>query len=349
MSISYYSLSSRTYDNSSKCHCDCLDEKIYSNGAITLTKTNFGFVKNSTSGDIEPVSKYTWHNENLMTVSVMTYGATVLKIEVPNRKMKTDDIVLGFDTLEEYIENKEYKFGATLGRVAGVIQNAEYRLKKCDYEMLSKNFEINGKHHHLDGGFFGMSNVNWIPYVDGLTLILTYFSRHGDEGYPGNLITCVKYQITEDNRFNVTYQASADVKTPVNICQRLYFNLAGHAAGPTELFKHAFHMNCDKLVETRKNGIFPTGKLENVGSTNYDLRVPQLMIFAMIKLKENKTATYFSINKDDPKSTKHFVGQFIHRQSGRAMEVYSNQKFVTFSPCNNFPGATIPTLDTERY
>lgn len=323
MTHSCYTPSSISRDNSSKFHSDCLAERTNTKGTITLSKSIFGFLKNATNGEDEPVSKFTWRNRNLMTVSVMTYGATILKIEVPNRKMKVDDIVLGFDTLEEYIKNKDYNFGATLGRVAGI-------LKKPDKQ----------------NEFIGLSNVNWISSVDGVTLVLSYLSPHGDEGYPGNLLAQVTYQITEDNRFIVTYRAAVDIKTPVNMCHRLYFNLAGHSAGPIELLKHVFHMNCDKMVETKNTN----DNFLNVGSTNYDLRVPQLMIMALSKINTKDTASFFSINDDDEYKTKQFVGQFIHRQSGRAMEIYSNQKFVTFSPCNNFPGKfRLSKLDLSRF
>lgn len=303
MTHSYYSPSSISCNNSNTFQCDCLVEQTYTSGTISLSKSNFGFIKNSTNGENEPVSKFTWRNRNLMTVSVMTYGATILQIEVPNRKMKSEDIVLGFDTLEEYIENKDYKFGATLGRVAGVINKAD-------------------RHQNES---FGLSNVNWIPSVDGVTLILSHLSPHGDEGYPGNLLAHVKYQISEDNRFIISYRAAVDIKTPVNICHRLYFNLAGHSAGPVELLKHVFHMNCDKLVETAKSSAIPTGKFLNVGSTNYDLRVPQLMIMALSKIHPMDTASYFSVNNDDQYKMKHFVGQFIHRQSGTKFLILPNR------------------------
>lgn len=278
------------------------------------------------------MSKFTWRNRNSMSVSVMTYGATILSIEVPNNKMKKEDIILGFDTLEDYIENTEYNFNCILGRAA---------------RPASKNDKERND-------ISGLSNVNWIPSVDGVALILSYLSPHGDDGCPGNLFAKIKYQITEDNRFIVTYHAAVDTKTPVDLCHRLHFNLAGQSAGPVELLKHVFHMNCDMVVRTKNSNTMTTGKLVDVGSTNYDLRVPQLIIVALSKMdpKDNSdiNSTCFSINNYDEQRAKKFVGQFIHRQSGRAMEVYSDQNWVTCSPCNNFPGARrITKLDFERF
>lgn len=313
--------------SSTKNHCDCHAEQEYTNGTILLRKTIFGFIKNPTNGESEPVSKFSWYNKNLMSVSVMTYGATILSINVPNSKMKSEDIVLGFDTLDDYIRNREYNFNSILGRVSGVG-------KKID-----KNYNE----------FPGLSNVNWVPSVDGITLVLSYLSPHGDEGYPGNLFANVKYRITEDNRFIVTYRAAVDTQTPVDLSHRLYFNLAGHSAGPVELLKHIFHMNCDMVIKTKSTKDNSNGKLINVGSTNYDLRVPQLIIVALSKIASVDTASFFSVNNYDRNSKKQFVGQFIHRQSGRVMEIYSDQGFVAFSPCNNFPGAVqISNSDFDR-
>lgn len=288
-------------------------EQEYTNGTITLRKTIFGFVANAANGENEPVFKFTWQNKNFMSVSVMTYGATILSIEVPNNKMISEDIVLGFDTLEDFIENEEYNFNSILGRVPKVDK--------------SRN------------DFAGLSNVNWIPSVDGVTLVLSYLSPNGDDGCPGNLLANVKYQITEDNRLIVSYRGAVDVKTPIDLSHRLYFNLAGHSAGPVELLKHVFHMNCDMVMRTKNGNVNLNGEFRDVGSTNYDLRVPQLIVVALSKFDPIDGSSFFSINNYDQQRTKHFVGQFVHRQSGRAMEIYSDQQFVTFSPCNNFPGA----------
>lgn len=318
-------------DHSTKYPCDCNVEQEYTNGTVILRKTIFGFIGNSTNGENTPVYKFTWTNKNLMSVSVMTYGATILQIQVPNNKMKSEDIVLGFETLDDYIENREHKFNSILGRVAGVAR---------------RDGKSRDSHQNE---FPGLSNVNWIPSVDGVTLVLSHLSRHGDEGFPGNLLAHVKCKITEDNRFIVNYHAAVDTKTPVDLSHRLYFNLAGHSAGPVELLKHVFHMNCDRVIET-KNNLISTAKLVEVGSTNYDLRVPQLLIVALSKIDAIDSPLMFSINDFDQRKSNQFVGQFIHRQSGRAMEIYTDQRFVAFSPCNNFPGAVqISKMDFDRF
>ncbi|XP_037034054.1 maltose epimerase-like [Bradysia coprophila] len=305
-------------DHSKQNSCDC-GEQEFTIGSVSLRKTIFGFVRNKYSGETEPVSKFTWQNKNSMLVSVMTYGATVLSIQVPNRKVESEDIILGFDTLDDYIEANQYNFNCLLGRVAGATKNSETKQNE----------------------FLGLSNVNWIPSVDGVTLVLSYLSS-SDDGCPGNLFANVMFHITEDNRFVITYQASVDTKMPVDLSHRLYFNLAGHSAGPIELMKHVFHMNCNKVIrekgsKTDKNNSI--GKFADIGSTNNDLRVPQLVIVALSKIGPIDYSPYFSINSYDQQLAKQFVGQFIHRQSGRAMEIYTDQKCVTFSACDNFPGA----------
>lgn len=323
MKNSTHSPSTVHYDDS----CDC-GEQEFTNGAVSLRKTIFGFIRNKHSGQTEPVSRFTWQNKNSMLVSVMTYGATVLSIQIPNGKMQSDDIVLGFDTLDDYIENNEYNFNCILGRVAGSVKNSG----KKQEELL------------------GLSNVNWIPSIDGVTLVLSYLSSR-DEGHAGNLFAKVMFYITEDNRFVIKYQAAVDTKMPVDLSHRLYLNLAGHSAGPVELLKHIFHMNCDTVIEEKssKIGNSCSGKLVGVGSTSNDLRVPQLVIVALSKIGPVDYSPYFSINTYDQQRTKQFVGLFIHRQSGRAMEIYTNQKCVTFSPCDNFPGPhLVAKTDFER-
>ncbi|KAG4074957.1 hypothetical protein HA402_014536 [Bradysia odoriphaga] len=263
-----------------------------------------------------------------MLVSVMTYGATVLSIQVPNRKMESEDIILGFDTLDDYIQPNQYNFNCISGGVAGTIKNSE--TKKDE--------------------FLELSTVNWIPSVDGVTLVLSYVSSI-DNRCPGNLFANVMFHITEDNRFVITYQAAVDTKMPVDLSHRLYFNLAGHSAGPIELLKHVFHMNCDKVIREKGSKIDKNnsiGKLTDVGSTDNDLRVPQLVIVALSRIGPIDYSPYFSINTYDRQRAKRFVGQFIHRQSGRAMEIYTDQKCVTFSPCDNFPGAhLVSKMDLE--
>lgn len=313
-------------NHSKKNSCDC-GEQEFTIGAVSLRKTIFGFIRNKHSGETEPVTKFTWRNKNSMLVSVMTYGATILSIQVPNGRMESEDIVLGFDTLDGYIEHNGYNFNCVLS--GGAINNGE-----------KKQNELSG-----------LSSVNWIPSVDGVTLVLSSLLSSND-GYPGNLLVNVKFYITEDNRFVITYQAAVDTKMSIDFSHRLYFNLAGHSAGPIELFKHVFHMNCDMVIQDKGTKISnnSSGKLVDVGSTNNDHRVPQLVIVALSKIGPIDYSPYFSINTYDHQRKRQFVGLFIHRQTGRAMEVYTDQKWVTFSACDNFPGAhLVSKVDFERY
>lgn len=303
---------------------------------ITLTETRIGNIENHITNETEPVFLYTWTNTNCMTVSVMTYGATVVSIQIPNRDGFSEDIVLGFDNLEDYIKNNKYYFGATLGRTANITKDAQYECRKiCDYVDLSVN-HFDG--HHVNGGSYGFSNVNWTPHIQGTDLILSYLSKDSEEGYPGNLMTQIKYSITSDNCFKISYSATCDKKTPVNISNRIYINLAGHSGRHAALLEHIFHLNANKYVEMKDS--FPTGKCLNVGETNYDFRIPSEIRRAILNRPTNEICDTFIIRKyekDNIKSQPTFVGRVIHPVSGRAMEIYSTQHCVEFSIATNLP------------
>lgn len=305
------------------------------NAEITLTETCVGFIQNNKTGATEPVKQYTWTNTNCMYVNVITYGATVLSIKIPNRNGLSEDVVLGFSNLEDYIKNNKYYFGATLGRTADITIDAQYqRRQDCDYIDLSINHDDG---HHINGGLFGFSNVNWTPHMEGTNLILTYLSRDGEEGYPGNLMTQIRYSITSDNCFKISYSATCDQKTPINISNRIYFNLAGHAARHEAMFEHVFHINASKYVETLDE--LPTEKIKDVCETYYDFRIPSEVGAAILNRPNNNICDTFLIRKYD-KETKlqpTFVCRVIHPESGRALELYSTHHCVQFSIATNFP------------
>ncbi len=221
-------------------------------------------------GELEgtPIDAYTLKNDNGIELTFITYGGTITKIMMPDRDGNVENIVLGFDTVEEYVQHSHY-FGALIGRVAGRIGNGRYQ-QDGEEIRLTKNDGPN----HLHGGATGFNRVIWkaeeLPTGDGeVSVKLTYTSEAGAEGYPGNLETAVTYTLTNDNEFRIDYRAEADEDTPVNLTNHSYFNLSGDAK--ETVLDHSLTMKADRYLAL-SDEILPTGKVEEVEGTPFDFR-----------------------------------------------------------------------------
>lgn len=314
--------------------CNCVPECPPPDG-VTLSRQFIGNVTNR-KGCVEPVTKFTWNNANFMTASVMTYGATITNICVPNKFAEVEDICLGFDTIEEYIANKQLDFGATLGRCANVIADAEYEHRKCDVTMLTPNLY---NKHHENGGALGFSRVNWKSYVNGPQVIMSYVSHDGEEGYPGVLMVQVMFTMTVDNTLVVSYMAQCEKTTPVNLSTRLYLNLAGHNAGPAALMDHVFNVNARKYVEFDETSPIPTGLVKPIGGTDFDCRICLTMRehIKRFPIKGYLQNAYVIHSDRKNEIFRNFVSRVIHPDSGRVVEIYSTQRCVEVATCPAFP------------
>ena len=160
--------------------------------------------------------------------------------------------------------------GSLMGRVANRVGNAEFKLNGENFT-LAKNFV--GK-HSLHGGGIGFDKCNWDSYVKGKCVYLTHMSPDGNEGYPGTVMTTVTCKLTDDNSFSMSMRAITSKPTPINLSNHSYFNLAGHAAGHEELYKHVLTINADKTLKIDAEQI-PTGDFNCVGGTVFDFRLPK--------------------------------------------------------------------------
>ena len=189
----------------------------------SITRTAFGQVGG------QDVSLYTMVNASGCVLKVTNYGATVTELHVPDRDGQLADVVLGFESLAEYVAGRSY-FGAIVGRVANRIRNGHFELEGKPYE-LAKNDGPN----HLHGGLCGFDRVVWSATparsLDGPVLELAYVSPDGEEGYPGQLSVHVTYRFSNAAELLVDVRATSDATTIVNCAQHSYFNLAGHASG----------------------------------------------------------------------------------------------------------------------
>ena len=225
-----------------------------------ISKKPFGKTADGKAVDI-----YTLTNSKGSEMQIITYGGTVVSLKVPDKSGKLGDIVLGFDSVAGYEKHTAY-MGALIGRYGNRIAKGRFTLNGKEYVLAVNNGE-----NHLHGGPKGYDKVVWTarPSTDpnGANLQLTYLSRDGEEGYPGNLSIKVIYSLTAKNELKIVYSATTDKDTVVNLTHHSYFNLAG--AGSGDILGHQLTLNASKFTPT-DSGSIPTGELRDVKGTPFD-------------------------------------------------------------------------------
>lgn len=191
---------------------------------IQLKTDTFGFVEDPITKKQKDITRFTWVNKNGMSVSLISYGAIIQSIKVPNRSGELDDVVLGFDDIDGYRKTNNPYFGAMVGRVANRIAHGEFTLNG-EIVRVAKNW--NNK-HHLHGGIIGFDKFNFHHHVDGNVVYLSHLSPDNYEGYPGDVLLTIKCELRNDNSIAMEYQATSTRPTPINLTNHSYFNLAGH-------------------------------------------------------------------------------------------------------------------------
>ena len=208
---------------------------------------------------------YTLTNSKGEEVRITNYGGIVVSLKAPDKDGNLGDVVLGFDKLEDYIEDSPY-FGAIIGRYANRIAKAKFALGQDLYELAANDGE-----NHLHGGIKGFDKVLWTAegYVDydGAVLRLDYMSEDGEEGYPGNLDTRVTYKWTDDSELQIEYRATTDKSTVVNLTNHSYFNLKD--GGASSILDHELMINADRFTSVDEQSI-PDGKIGLAAETPLD-------------------------------------------------------------------------------
>ncbi len=202
-------------------------------------------------------------NSNGIKVQILSYGGTVVSLQVPDRQGKIRDVVLGYDTLKSY-ENQDKYLGALVGRCANRIGGSCFSISGKRY-LLSSNENKN----HLHGGMTGFDKKIWADQIEGENLILSYLSPHGEEGYPGTLTTKVTYSLSEQNELCITYEAVSDLDTVVSLTNHCYFNLNGHDSGKIE--GHFLKINGDQITPVNREMI-SLGTSLPVADSPFDFR-----------------------------------------------------------------------------
>ena len=232
--------------------------------AAGVTRAPFGVTPAGDSVDL-----FTLTNPHGMQVRVMSYGGIILSIKVPDRTGAFDDVVLGYDSLAGYLRSSPY-FGAIVGRYGNRIAHGRFAIDGETYRL-----DTNNGPNALHGGLRGFDKVVWraeaIQHDSTVGVLLTHTSPDGDQGYPGTVQARVSYVLTPDNRLIISYHATTDKATPINLTQHSYFNLAG--AGKGDILGHVLMINADRFTPVDST-LIPTGVLAPVAGTPFDFRTP---------------------------------------------------------------------------
>ncbi len=300
-------------------------------GSSMIKKEVFGKFDDGTI-----VHLYTLRNSRGMEARITNYGGILVSLLVPGKSGKVDDVVLGNDSLADYVRDNPY-FGCLVGRYGNRIAKGKFTLDGKEYS-LAKNNGAN----HLHGGLKGFDKVVWAAREqkvrEGSSLALTYVSRDGEEGYPGNLSVKVIYTITENNELKIRYTATTDKPTIVNLTHHSYFNLAG--AGRGDILAHEMMIDADRFTPI-DSGLIPTGELRPVRGTPMDFTVPAAIGGRIDKDDEQlqKAGGYdhnFVLNKTGPALK--LAARVFEKTSGRVMEVLTTEPGLQFYSGNFLDG-----------
>ncbi len=306
-----------------------------------VLKTDFG-----STPDGEPVELYTLRNKNGIEVEIITYGGRITSLKAPDKDGNFENVVLGFDSIENYTSDNPY-FGALIGRYGNRIAKGEFTLDGETYTLPKNDGE-----NHLHGGVKGFDKVVWQAEEgdENNSLKLTYISEDMEQGYPGNLETVVVYKLNEDNSLDVTYEATTDKKTVVNLTQHAYFNLSANF--DQKILDHLIEINADEFLPVNQT-LIPTGEMKEVEGTAFDFREPKLIGEDISKDNEEEQLRLgqgYDHNwiLNDQGSGMRFAASAHHPESGRFMEVHTDEPGIQLYT-GNFLDGTLPQPNGGTY
>ena len=286
--------------------------------------------------DGKEVDLFTIKNPCGMIVKITNYGGIVTSVIVPGKEGNFDDVVLGFDNLEQYVAENPC-VGATIGRFANRIRNARFRIEDSVYTLLP-----NDGMHTIHGGVKSFDKQVWdaepFESEEKAGIKLHYLSVDGEEGFPGNLDVIVTYTLNRENEIGIHFEAETDNPTHVNLTHHGYFNLSGLKE---KIFNHHIRINAGKYLEIDED-IVPTGEIVSVKGELWDLTQMTRMGENMDKLEHN--GYHFCYVFDKVENRGDWVIEVLEPVSGRKMEVYTTQPGVQF-----YSGGSIGDVFTGKY
>ena len=284
----------------------------------------------------EKVELFTLLNDAGATVKITNYGGIITEIIVPDRNGRLVNVVLGFDTFEDYISdtyiNSKPYFGAIIGRYAN-------RINKGRFEINGETYQVpcNPGDYSLHGGFVGFDQKVWKAETgtshDEASLNLTYLSKHLEEGFPGNLKVAVKYTWTNNNELKIDYTATTDNPTHLNLTNHTYFNLNG---GKQDILDHIVSIQSNAYTEVDENSI-PTGRLQKVDGSCMDFRIPSRIGERIDETQGNGYDHNYAVNNFD--GSLKLAADARDQITGIKLEVLTTEPGVQFYTANYLDGA----------
>jgi len=272
-------------------------------------------------------------NDQAMEVRIINYGGIIASIKVPDRDGKLDDVVLGHDSLDGYLNRTRY-FGVLIGRFANRIARGRFSLNGVEYQLA-----INNGENHLHGGVRGFDKVVWAAQEIDDGVQLTYFSKDGEENYPGNLNATVTYRLNDANELRIDYFATTDRDTIINLTNHSYFNLAG--AGT--ILDHELQIEADTFTPIDET-LIPTGEIRSVKGTPMDFTSPTA-IGALIDDDDDQLRIAHGYDHNfvlrGEVGTLRTVARVHDPQSGRVMGVITTQPGLQFYSGNYLDGTLV--------
>lgn len=294
----------------------------------------FGKTKDGTAVEV-----YTLTSSKGIVAKIMTRGATLTELHLPDRDGKIADCILGWDDVAGYESEDNQYFGCTTGRVCNRIAKGKFTLEGKEYSLA-----INNDPNHLHGGAEkSLDKVVWTAKAWGgekaSGVTFSYTSPDGEEGYPGNLTVSVTYSVPRDkNNLSISYKATTDKATPINLTNHAYFNLSG--AGSKTVLNHALQINAESYTPTDEN-LIPTGKIESVEGTDLDFR-KYTRIAKRVKNFDEKPEIGYDHNfvlKPKPEGKKMgFAAALRDAKSGRQMRIMTTEPGIQFYSGNFLKG-----------
>jgi aldose 1-epimerase len=286
---------------------------------VTVTRKSFG-----TGPDGEDVYLYTLRNKHGVEVSITNYGGTITSIIAPDRNGVFGDVVLGYDTVDDYVRNPRY-FGALIGRYANRIASGKFRLNGIEYQLAQNNGA-----NHLHGGTIGFDKRVWRANETSSGVHLEYFSPDGEENYPGNLNVAVDYSLNDENELRIDYYATPDKDTIVNLTNHSYFNLGGEDHGT--ILDHELTLRAGSFTPVSED-LIPTGEIRSVDGTRMDFRIGRVI--------GDGGYDHNFVLDDWTHGSIRSVARLREPSSGRVMEVLTTQPGIQFYSGNFLDGSVI--------
>jgi aldose 1-epimerase len=293
---------------------------------MSIRKESFG-----RAPDGKGVDLYTLTNRNGLRARITNYGAILVSLGVPDRDGNLADITLGYDTLDGYTKRGAF-FGATVGRYANRIGKAGFVLNGIEYKLAANSGE-----NHIHGGIKGFNRVVWnaekVETEDGVGVKMTYLSKDGEEGYPGNLDCMVTYTLTNKDELKISYEAVTDKTTVVNLTNHSYFNLAGQGTG--DVLGHELMLNADKYTVV-DSALIPTGEIRSVKDSPLDFTSPTSIGSRIDKVGKGYDHNYVL---NSPAGSMALCARVYEPKKGRVMEVYTTEPGVQLYTGNSLNGS----------